>query len=82
MDLSPDGQLAVILTYRAIYVYRLDPAKRLIDSLNGTAYALGLGNFRNAESVVFSNDSESIFVTFEGRRAPLIRIDINGALPE
>ena len=82
MDLSPDGELAVILTYRAIYVYRLDPSKELFENLNGTAYALGLGNFPGAESVVFSADSESIFVTLEGRRAPLIRIDINGALPE
>ena len=82
MDLSPDGKLAVILTYRAIYVYRLDPAKGLFDNLNGTAYALGLGNFPGAESVVFSADSQSIFVTLEGQRAPLIRIDINGALPE
>ena len=82
MDLSPDGSLAVILTYRAIYVYRLDPAKGLFENLNGTAYALGLGNFPNAESVAFSPDSASIFVTVEGRRAPLMRIDINGALPE
>jgi hypothetical protein len=82
MDLSPDGRLAVILTYRAIYVYRLDPAKSLFENLNGTAYALGLGNFPNAESVAFSADNGSIFVTVEGRRAPVMRIDINGALPE
>ena len=82
MDLSPDGTLAVILTYRAIYVYRLDPAKSLYDNLNGLAYSLGIGNFPNAESVAFSANSESIFVTVEGRRAPLLRIDINGALPE
>jgi hypothetical protein len=82
MDLSPDGRLAVILTYRAIYVYRLDPAKSLFENLNGTAYALGLGNFPDAESVAFSASSESIFVTVEGKRAPLMRIDINGALPE
>lgn len=82
MDLSPDGKLGVILTYRAIYVYRLDPGKNLFDNLNGLAYALGIGNFPGAESVAFSANSESIFVTVEGRRAPLLRIDINGALPE
>ena len=43
---------------------------------------LGLGNFRDAESVAFSADSKSIFVTVERRHAPLLRIDINGALPE
>jgi hypothetical protein len=82
MDLSPDGQLAVILTYRGVYVYHLDPGRSLYESLSGQAYGFGLGSFRNAESVAFSADSNSIFVTLEGRHAPLLRIDINGALPE
>ena len=82
MDLSPDGRLAVILTYRAVYLYHLDSGRSLHESLSGQAYGFGLGNFRNAESVAFSADSESIYVTLEGRHAPLLRIDINGALPE
>ena len=82
MDLSPDGRLAVVLTYRAVYLYHLDPERSLYESLSGQAYGFGLGNFRNAESVAFSADSNSIFVTLEGRHAPLLRIDINGALPE
>ncbi len=82
MDLSPDGRLAVILTYRGVYLYHLDPGRSLYESLSGQAYGFGLGNFRNAESVAFSADSNSIFVTLEGRHAPLLRIDINGALPE
>ena len=82
MDLSPDGRYAVILTYRAVYLFRLDPERSLYESLSGQAYGFGLGNFRNAESVVFSADSKSIFVTLEGRHAPLLRIDMNGAPPE
>lgn len=80
MDLSPDGRLAVILTYRAVYVFRV--GADLYDTLSGQAYALGLGNFRDAESVAFSADSKSIFVTVERRHAPLLRIDLNGGLPE
>jgi len=82
MDLSPDGRLAVILTYRAVYVYRLAPGRTLYQSLSGQAYALGLGNFPHAESAAFSADSQSIFVTLEGHHPPLLRIDINGAIPE
>jgi hypothetical protein len=82
MDLSPDGRLAVILTYRGVYLYHLDPDRTLYESLSGQAYGLGLGNFRNAESVAFSADGRSIYVTLEGRHAPLLRIDIEGALPE
>lgn len=82
MDISPDGRLAVILTYRGVYLYRLDPGRSFYDSLSGQAYGFGLGNFREAESVAFSADGNSIFVTLEGRHAPLLRIDINGALPE
>jgi len=82
MDLSPDGSLAAILTYRAVYVFRRHPGTGLYDSLSGQAYSLGLGHFRDAESVAFSADSGSIFITVERRHAPLLRIDINGALPE
>lgn len=82
MDLSPDGTLAAILTYRAVYLFRLDPGASLYNALSGQAYSLGLGNFRDAESVAFSADSGSIFITVERRHAPLLRIDINGALPE
>jgi len=82
MDLSPDGSLAAILTYRAVYVFRRAPGEGLYDSLTGQAYSLGLGNFRDAESVAFSADSNSIFITVERRHAPLLRIDIKGALPE
>jgi hypothetical protein len=82
MDISPDGRLAAVLTNRGVYLYRLDPGRSLYESLSGQAYRFGLGNFRNAESVAFSADSNSIFVTLEGRHAPLLRIDINGALPE
>ena len=82
MDISPDGRLAVILTYRGVYLYHHDPERSLYESLSGQAYRFGLGNFRNAESIAFSADSKSIFVTLEGRHAPLLRIDINGALAE
>jgi hypothetical protein len=82
MDLSPDNKLAVILTYRAVYVFRLDPGASLFEALSGQAYSLGLGNFRDAESAAFSADGQSIFVTVERRHAPLLRIDIDGAIPE
>ena len=82
MDLSPDGRLAVILTYRGVYLYRLEPGSSLYESLSGQAYGFGLGNFREAESVAFSADGGAIYVTLEGRHAPLLRIDIKGALPE
>lgn len=82
MDLSPDGKLAVILTYRAVYVYRLDAVAGIPASLRNPPHALGLGNFRDAESAAFSADSASIFVTVERKHPPLLRIDLNGALPE
>ena len=82
MDISADGRLAVILTYRAVYVFRLEPEGDLYEALSGQAYALGLGNFRDAESVAFHADGESIFVTVERRHAPLLRIDLKGGLPE
>jgi len=82
MDLSADRRLAVVLTYRAVYVFRVAPDADLHAALSGRAYRLGLGNFRDAESVAFSQDGRSLFVTVERRHPPLLRIDLEGGLPE
>ncbi len=82
-DIWPDGSKAVILTYRGVYVFDRVPGQAWLDALNTRPlYAVGLGNIPNAEAVGFGSEPETIFVTIENRRAPLIRIDTEGELPE
>jgi len=77
MDMSADGHAAVILTYRGVYYYRRKANELWIDALRNRPAPVSTGDFREAESVAFSPDGRSVFVTFEDRNAILLRIDLN-----
>ncbi len=77
IDLAQDGSAAVILTYRGVYYYPRRPDEDWLSALQRKPVALSVGDYGDAESVAFSMDGSSIFVTLEGRGAPLIRIDLN-----
>jgi len=82
MDIAADNLAALILTYRAVYVYERDVDDSWFAALSRRPLVIPLGGYREAEAVVFSADGESIFVTVEQQRAPLLRIDLNGAMAE
>jgi len=77
MDISADGQSAVILTYRAVYYYRRRADELWIDAFQTRPAPISAGDFSKAESVAFSPDGRSVYVTFEGRNAILLRVDLN-----
>ena len=83
LDIWPDGAAAAILTYRAVYVYERADGESWPAALNAeSTYVVGLGNIPNAEAVAFGDTADTVFVTIENRRPPLIRIDTSGEFPE
>ncbi len=82
MDIAADNLSALIMTYRAVYVYERNVDDTWFAALSRRPLVIGLRGYREAEAAVFSADSESIFVTVEQRHAPLLRIDLNGATAE
>jgi len=77
MDISADNRAAVILTYRAVYYYLRQPGQDWFDALNSQPVRIGIGNFRDAESVAFGDEARTVYVTGEGRNARLLRIDLS-----
>ena len=77
MDLSADGSAALILTEAAVYYFPFDGD--WLSTLNQQALGFGLRGVRNAESAAFGADSRQIYITFEGRNAPLLRIDMDNS---
>ena len=73
MDLSPDGRLLAILTYGGVYLYRRIADEDWIDALQRRPLVLGTTRNRTAESITFNADGSALFITTEGRNAPLIR---------
>lgn len=73
MDLSPNGKLLAVLTYGGVYLYRRTADESWIDALQRPPLVLGTTRNREAESIAFNSDGSALFITFEGRNAPLIR---------
>jgi hypothetical protein len=77
MDISEDRRAAVILTYGGVFYYRRSADSTWIEAFQTRPAAISVGDFDKAESVAFSPDGKSVLVTFEGRGAILLRIDLN-----
>ena len=81
MDLADDGSAAVILTYRGVFYYPRRPDEAWEEALRRKPLALTTGDYDAAESVAFSADGRAVYFTFEGRRAPIVRIDLKKGTP-
>jgi hypothetical protein len=76
MDISADGRLAAVLTYRSLYVF-----KRASDETWAEAFQHEPSEYIGPpgvhdEALSFSHDQKSIYVTTERRPAPLYRLDL------
>jgi len=77
MDVSADGRAAVVLTYRGVYYFKRTADDTWIETFQKRPAPISVGDFDKAESVGFSADGKSVFVTFEKPGAILLRIDLN-----
>jgi len=72
MDFSDDGRTAIILTYRAIYVYRRAAGETWFEALQKEPVALELGDIGQTEAA--SLNADHIFLSVEARRGRLYRV--------
>ncbi|MEJ2604389.1 MAG: hypothetical protein P8172_14070 [Gammaproteobacteria bacterium] len=75
MDFAADESAVVILTYADVYYYPRRPGESPADVLSRKPRALGMPLVPVAEGIAFDDESHSIYVTTEGRHAPLLRFD-------
>ena len=76
MDIADDGSAAVVLTYRGVYYYRRTAGEDWFTALQRRPVALSTGDWGEAESVAFNASATAVYVTTEGKGAPLVRIDL------
>lgn len=72
MSFSADGKTAMVLTYRAVYLYQRHAGEPWLDALQRRPVAVDLGNLRKAEAAALG--AGSVFVTAESIHAPIYRI--------
>lgn len=77
MDISPDGRLAAVITYRSLYLFERRADESWIEAFQRAPEEIIGPPGSHDEAVGFSADGRSIFVTAEGRAAPLYRLDLH-----
>lgn len=76
IDFSVAGDAAVILTYKAVYYFSRQEGQEWFAALQSAPQRFDLGEYREAESVVFDHAGEHIYVTTEKRNAPLLQLQL------
>jgi len=76
INFSIAGDAAVILTYKAVYYFSKRDQQDWFETLQSVPLRFDLGEYREAESVVFDHAGEQIYVTTEKRNAPLLRLQL------
>ena len=76
MDISPDGRQAAVITYRSNYLFERVGDERWEEAFQRAPEEIVGPPGLHDEAVAFSADGRSVFVTAEGRPAPLYRLDL------
>ncbi|MBT3278844.1 MAG: hypothetical protein HN909_03585 [Phycisphaerales bacterium] len=76
MDISSDGQLAVICTYRHAFLYSRRDDQTWPEALAGRPTMVRLPKRRQGESICFGRDGRTLFLTSEKNPAPLWQLDV------
>jgi len=77
MDIDPQGRRMVVLTYSQLCLYERRAGESWIEALQRQPASLPMpANQPQAEAVGFSRDGRALYLTSEGRGAPIHRIEL------
>lgn len=79
MDISNDNTQAVVLTYGGVFLYRRDVGEDWFDAMQRRPVVISRTRNRQAESIAFSEDGDSVYITIEKKHAPVFRLPTTGA---
>lgn len=80
MDVDAGSSALLILTYRGVYYYARQRDESWLDATMRSPLGVSLGKYRNAEAIAFAVSGDLAFVTTEKKHAPLLHIDLQGAM--
>ena len=76
MDISPDGKIIAILTYKRPYLFYRQGNEDWPQVFDSPLTSLAMPPMRQAEAMCFNREGTGLMVTSEKRPAPLYRLDI------
>jgi hypothetical protein len=76
MDISPQGNSAAVLTYNQAYLFVRYAGENWSTVFSRTPKVVSFPVLLQQEAICFSKDGKSLYISSEGRYAPLLRIDL------
>ena len=76
MDISQDGKSAIVLTYVRAYYFYNPQANNSRDVFQTKPHIIDLPYLEQAEAISFGSNNQTVFITSEGRPAPLLRLNL------
>jgi len=73
MDIAADRSAAAVVTYYGVFLFPRGPEESWTEAFAKKPVDLGPHHLGQAESIAFSPDGKTIYVTSEGRKSPLAR---------
>ncbi len=74
ISFAPDLRSVVVITPNDAYLFRRGANQPWLDALNGRPLPVALPKLRQTEAGTISNNGQHLYVTSEGRPAPLVKI--------
>lgn len=76
MDIDSTGRMAVVLTYRDVWLFERKPAETWTQAFKVPRQRLPLPPLTQAEAIGFSGDADYLLIGSENLPAPLLRVDV------
>ncbi|MBE9549793.1 MAG: hypothetical protein IMF09_10340 [Proteobacteria bacterium] len=76
MDISADGSLIALQTYKMAMLFKREPGESVLDALNSEALTLDTSPLTQEEALGFSLDGSYFLITTEKLPAPLLRVEL------
>ncbi len=82
MDISPDGQRMIVLTYGDAFEYHRRGDESWAEAVKRKPYRVSMPLRRQGEAMCYDLDGRALYSTTEGRRSPLWRLLLGEQSPE
>ena len=76
MDISPDGRMAAVITYRSLYLFERQGEESWAEAFQRKPLEIIGPPGTHDEAVAFSADGKTVYVTTERRPAPIYRLEL------
>jgi hypothetical protein len=76
MDISPDGRLAAVITYRSLYLFQREEGESWAEAFQRKPREFVGPPGTHDEAVAFTLDGKTVLITTERRPAPVYRLEL------